>query len=452
VNKTLIICDRVMYGALLGMIFVLPYSLALIEMCQVTMMLAWASKSFLLCKTPVHQAARTPSFNFSSGMGWSLIAIGLLIVLTVPFSHYPSVSIKKFFTRFVQQIFLMYLVIEIIRSRRRLYGVLAVLFLTFCFVIIDAMVQLGWGHNIIHHTPLSFGRVTGPMNHPNDMGTLLVTALPVVLVSIITSRTWIPFLLGSKSPCEKTSSIGTGIIFLLFLLMVIALGLTSSRGAWVAFAVSMVTLGVYLKSPKLTALIIVILAVFLWGFGVHCLSTRSDMYSVSLPQGSVIHPSFSNPFGLPGGYSALGLFMGPSGREFYWNTAIDVFKHYPWFGCGYSAYMQTLSDLHVGHVEYPHNSVLHIAAELGAVGLVLYGWFFTALFLQIKNVLRTVSHERDLFLLGCGLSSGILAWFIHGLMDTAWASLQLSVLWWLFIGILLSLGFISSNKGEKLCP
>ena len=326
----------------------------------------------------------------------------------------------------------MYLVTEIIHSRKRLYGVLSMLLLTLFLVTVDVMVQFTWGKSIVHHATMIFGRVSGPMNHPNDLGTLLVTVLPLVLILIFTTPSWIRI---------------TG-ISILFLFLLNALGLTASRGAWVSFMVSIVALGIFLKNKKLMVLIIFILAVFSWIYGMHCLNTRIDMYNnVPGPNSLQVNPSW----GLHAVRNFFELFFGPSGRESYWGTAVNVIKHYPWFGCGYSAYVQTLRDLHVGHEEYPHNSLLQITAELGFLGLILYGWFFTALYLQIKNVLSVVSRERDLFLLGCGISSGILAWLIHSFMDTAWASLQLSVLWWLFIGIMFSLvSAVPNHKAPRL--
>jgi O-antigen ligase len=444
-----------MYVACLAMIIVLPFSFALIEVCQLTMIAAWAYKCFLLCKAPVRQEDRPRGFNFlSSSMGWSLIAIALLIVLTVPFSHYPSLSIKKFFTRFLQQVLLMYFVTQVIQNRKRLYGVLAVLLLTLFLVIVDVVAQYISGYSLVHHKSLIYGRVSGSMNHPNDLGTLLVTVLPVVLVLAITCRRWIPLLWGHPKPLGTGMSwVGIAVISVLFLLLLNVLGLTASRGAWVAFAVSMVAFCICLKNYKLTIFAVLVLMVFFWVFGWHCLKTRTDVYNAPITHGAVIHPSFTNPFGLPPGYNALDIFFNPDGRQIYWGTAVRVIKHYPWFGCGYNTYVQTLHDLHVGHEEDPHNSLLHITAELGMVGLILYGWFFIALFLQINNVLRAVSFDRDLFLLGCGISSGILAWLIHSLLDTVWTSYQLNVLWWLFIGILLSLGVVITNRREeKPCP
>ncbi len=404
-----------MYGSLLAMIFFLPFSYALIAVCQAIMSIAWAFKFFLLCKTPSRRD-RSQGFDFSPGsMVWPLIAIGLLIVLTIPFSHYPALSIKKFFTRFLQQIFLMYLVTQVIDSRKRLYSVLAMLLLTFFVVAVDAMVQYTWGHSIVHHKPLILGRVSGALNHPNDLGTFLVTVLPMVLALAINSRRWT----------------ARGVISVLFLLLIIVLGLTSSRGAWLAFAVSMLALGACLSRRRVVVLIVLLLAVFFWIFGVHCLKTRTDLY---------------NGPGSP--VSVLEAFSDPSARGLYWDTAIGVIKKYPWFGCGYNAYVQTLNDLNIGHTEYPHNSLLHITAELGLVGLVFYLWLFVALCLQGWRTICRVASLEDIRILGYGISCGILAWMIHSLLDTPWSSLQLSLLLWLMIGILLSLDIVLPTKGD----
>jgi O-antigen ligase len=366
-------------------------------------------------------------------MIWPLLAIGLLIVLTIPFSHFPSLSIRKFFTRFLQQIFLMYVVTELVNSRERLYRVMAVLLLTLFLVTIDVMAQYFWGRSIVHHTILLLGRVSGPMNHPNDLGTLLVTVLPLVLATIIACKRWIPLQV---------------LVSLLFFLLAIALGLTSSRGAWLAFAVSMIAFGFCLGRRSLIIFTVLILLVFFWIFGMYCLSTRLDMYKDPMAHSPVMHPSLTNPFGLPAAFNVVDIFMGPSGRALYWGTAVEVIKHSPWFGCGYSAYVQALRDMHAGHEEYPHNSLLHITAELGFVGLALYGWLFVTLCLQGWRVLRTLALEWDLFVLGCGISCGILAWMIHSLLDTPWSSLQLSILLWLLIGIFMSLEFILPKRRE----
>jgi len=442
VNRSLIICDRMILGGLLGVIFFLPFSLAFINISLGIVIISWVVKKFFEYQiNPRHVFLQEMKF-LSSKMGLALMAIALLIFLTIPFSHFPALSLRKFISRYIQQIFFMYVVSQVVNSRRRLYIILAMLLFSFLLVMVDVAVQYSTGKSIVHHTVMTLRRVTGPMNHPNDLGTLLVTVLPVTLI-----LTLIGF---SKEFACLRSAAFKSIMACLFLGMIISLGLSGSRGAWLALAISMISLGIYLKKYKLLILIIFMLAVFFWVFDTHSLVNRVDIYNIPITQGSVLNPSFTNPFGLPSGYNVFKLFFNPTSREFYWNTAADVIRRYPWFGCGYSAYVQTLRDLQVGHEEYPHNSLLHITAELGFIGLILYVWFFTVLILKVREVLSSIARERDLFLIGSALAAGILAWAIHSLMDTAWASLQLSVLWWLFIGIVLSLGLI--KQGEKSWP
>jgi hypothetical protein len=54
-------------------------------------------------------------------------------------------------------------------------------------------------------------------------------------------------------------------------------------------------------------------------------------------------------------------------------------------------------------------------------------------------VLRAIAGQRDLYIIGGGLACGLLAWMVHSLLDTPWSSLQLSLLSWIFVGLLLCL-------------
>ena len=264
-------------------------------------------------------------FNFASSMGMSLIAIALLIVLTILVQSFSRLKHEEvFFSRFVQQIFLMYVITEIVQSRKRLYGVLSVLSATLFFVGMDVMVQHTWGTSLVHHSSMITGRVTGPMNHPNDLGTLLVTVLPVVMVLMFAYRRW------------------KVLLAVLFILLTIALGLTDSRGAWIALATSMIALGIYLKlNTKLVITIFCALAIFFTVFGIlYCMNTRWDLFNISTTKGPVsiirscemlfnstnLERYFSNQ---PAGNCI--------GRQRSMSSSGIL-----GFGCGYSAYVQTL--------------------------------------------------------------------------------------------------------------
>jgi O-antigen ligase len=440
-------CDRVMYGALLLLVFFIPYSSAMIQGSLIVMMLSWITKRSLIWKLNPQQGWRKSFSLPSTSLQWPLLLIGGLILLTMPFSHDVALTLKKFFSRFLQQIILMYLVLEAVKTPKRFYLLLVVLVSTLLAVHLDILVQYFSGKSFIFSTPLLYGRVSGPMRHPNDLGTLLVTVIPVLLALVITRRFWTSLLFGSRFVTASTVIVGS-----LLFMAVMALGLTSSRGAWLAFAVTMISFGVILKKPWWTLIITGMVIVFFLGFGSYCMQTRSDISPQETSQSQIVVESESSIKDTL--HSAEKVLLNSSRRYEYWHTALEVIKQYPLFGCGYNAYIQTLKKLQLKPEEYPHNSLMQITAELGVVGLLAHLFLFVSLFWGGIKVMKTFSVNQDVYTLGIGLWLGLLAWLIHSFTDTAWQSLSLSILWWLMIGLLISFGHIAkqlnlSNKGEQ---
>lgn len=460
--------DRVMFFALLGLVIFIPYSSAMIQGFLLTILVAWLIKHFLLWRANPQKGFYS-NFCFPSiGLSWPLIIIAILIVTTIPFSHDSMLSLKKFFSRFLQQIFLMYVTVEIVNTQKRLYAVLVMLLWTLIVVNADVVHQFLSGQSFIFSNHMSYQRVTGPMRHANDLGSLLVTVIPVVLSLTITRRFWMPILFN-----PRFFVILKVVCISLFLLMVIALGFTTSRGAWVAFILTTIAGGIFLKKYWWTAWTVLLLILYFWIFGIYFTSVRTDIFAKNSIQSEVMvqkktaiqkdHPTQNkgiiqnetpienkdlvfadkpaeNKFSFQSKK-----FLDPSRRFEYWNTALKVIKQYPWFGCGYNAYIQTLQKLGLEPIEYPHNSIVHITAELGILGLLAFIWFFVALFTQGLRVLKTIASHREIFLLGTGIFFGLLAWFVHSLFDTPWESLQLNILWWFLIGVLMSLRNIAQQ-------
>ena len=444
-------CDRVMFLALLVLVIFIPYSSAMIQTSLIIMMLGWQIKHFLMWRSNPQQGWMASYRLPYVSLQWPLIIIGALILLTMPFSQAPALTLKKFFSRFLQQALLMYLVLEIVNKPKRLYQVLGVLLWTLIVANADVFIQYFSGQSFIFSNQLLYGRVAGPMRHPNDLGTLLITVIPVILSLLITREWWISFF-----NLQRFKGIITALIAVLLALSVIALGLSSSRGAWLAFGVSMLSFGVCLKKPWWTAAILAMLVLFFWGFGTYCINIRTDIApseriseTVSPQQGE--HPGDSNHLStlLANGEKVL---LNASRRDVYWQTALDVIKTYPVFGCGYNAYIQTLKKLKFHPEEYPHNSLLQIGSELGLLGLFAHLCLFVSIFICGIRTLKAVAFSQGLYILGLGLCVGLMAWLIHSFTDTAWESLQLGILWWTMIGLLLSLAPVAkqmnlSHKG-----
>ncbi len=443
-------CDQVMFFGLLILVIFIPYSSAMIQGSLFLIMLAWLSKHIFLWKNPsTRNSAFVFNFPFKS-IFLPLVLISLLILLTIPWSHAPVLSLKKFFSRFVQQVFLMYVTVEIINSSKRLYLLMTMLLWTLLVVNADVVFQIFSGKSFIFSNHMIFERVSGPMRHPNDLGTVLITVIPIMVILMMTRSFWVPIIF----PQKFQKSIGV-CVFVLLVLSLIALGLTSSRGAWVGFVVSMVGASIYLRKKRWIVMVGLFLVFFIWVSGIHFANTRSDIFIKETHKETHKETPKEGPKetykevheavveNKSQAQYPIDQFFTPSRRIQYWKTASSVIKEYPWFGCGYNAYIQTLLKLNREPVEYPHNGILHIAAELGLIGLLLYIFFFVGVFYQGLKILKSVSKQYEIYLLGVSIFFGLIAWLIHCFLDTPWESLQLSILWWLLIGVLMSLNNIA---------
>lgn len=418
-NKALSVLDKVMFGALLVLVIFIPYSSAMVQAGLFVMMLAWIIQHVLVWKTNGYKRFLNNEDIFSTELQWPLLFLGVLIILSLPWSQAPALTLKKFFSRFMQQIILMCLVKQAITTPKRLYQLMAVLLWTLLVVGIDILIQYWKGQTFIFHSEMLTGdRVTGPMRHPNDLGTLLVMVLPIVLALIVTRKSWVPLILGSKWTLPMTV-----ISVVLFTSLLIALGLTSSRGAWLAFVLISIGWSLYVRKYQWTLIIAIVLGAFLLFFGWRCIVLRTD-----IGLGPSTNASFQTK-----------VLLNPSRRFEYWHTATEVIKRHPFFGCGYNAYIQTLKKLELFPQEYPHNSLFHITAELGLLGLAGYLWLWIVLFFKGSTLLKEISSHYDLYLLGSGIYFSLLGWLIHSFTDTAWESLLLSFFWWLLVGVFLSL-------------
>lgn len=87
-----------------------------------------------------------------------------------------------------------------------------------------------------------------------------------------------------------------------------------------------------------------------------------------------------------------------------------------------------------GIIPYAHNCYLQIAAETGIVGLLsfllLIGTFFIS---TIKNLAKIKDRFSHAVL--SAISAGIIVTLVHSVVDTNLYSLQLSVLFWVMLGV-----------------
>ena len=128
-------------------------------------------------------------------------------------------------------------------------------------------------------------------------------------------------------------------------------------------------------------------------------------------------------------------------RKTIWQVAVRMIKDKPIFGQGLSTFMGNFPKygkdyyyLKQGIIPYAHNCYLQIAAEAGIVGLVSFLMLLGTFFI---HTIKSLAKIKDKFYHAVlsGVSAGIIVTLVHSVVDTNLYSLQLSVLFWVMLGL-----------------
>ena len=142
-----------------------------------------------------------------------------------------------------------------------------------------------------------------------------------------------------------------------------------------------------------------------------------------------------------------------------WQGTIELLKDKPIFGAGLRGYQKLIPQyqkpfyhpetsqlISVETHPYPHNLFLAIWAELGIFGLVIFilivfNFFklgFKKLFRNLKLEIRNSEPAKSEKILIVAILSAMVTILIHGTVDTPYFKNDLSVLFWLIIGLMIS--------------
>ena len=204
-------------------------------------------------------------------------------------------------------------------------------------------------------------------------------------------------------------------ILLLSLLLI-----SLARGAWLGFAAAVCFLGI-LENRKILYVTVAFLLIL----------------------GIIVPYLIETPLNILGRLKSVFVLSDSSSldRKAIWQAAIRMVKDRPLFGLGYTTFMGNFAKygkdyyyLKCGIIPYAHNCYLQIAAETGIVGLLSFLWLIGAFFIHSIRSLMKIKDKFHHAVLS-GISAGIIATLVHSAVDTNLYSLQLSVLFWLMLGI-----------------
>ena len=375
--------SRVLEYSLYGLVFFIPISNFLIEVFFTIAITVFTIKKilekdykFLLNKTHFFLAL---FFIFSA---LSLINSG----------PYLDKGFKTLVSKW-QEYFLLFVIcadtLKDFRIRRNCFFILAGISF---FVGVDTFFQRFLGLEYFRQREMveitgGLAGVTGPFNHYNDLGAYLVIMLSFTFAQFMVVREKIK----KVSFCALTVILAAGLL------------MTFSRGAWLGAGIAFILMMLFLRKFKiLMAFICIILLILL------VVPDVRERFLFSFQKG------------------------GDATRFILWRGAWSMIEERPFFGKGLGTFIIYLPEYtSKKFVQYAHNSFLQIWAETGIFSLLSFLGF---LYLILSKAIRLARKSTDPIFLGA--LCGVCGFLLHSFFDSQLYSLQLSILFWMIIGLL----------------
>ena len=138
-------------------------------------------------------------------------------------------------------------------------------------------------------------------------------------------------------------------------------------------------------------------------------------------------------------------------RESMWTTSWKIYERHPVLGNGTNTFFEHFKNYREDEYKYKkgsyaHNCYLQMMTETGAAGLTAFLMFcFFVLWTNMRKTVRGLGRFRGA--LGFGLGLGVIAFMAHSFFDTHLYSLNLAALFWLSMGLIE--GISSYDQNEK---
>lgn len=350
------------------------------------------------------------------------VVIFIAVMLVVLIVNSPDFSISlEGFRAVVQYIFWYFVVLQLVKNQEGAKGIT-----TFFVAVVGLMAVHGVFQYIIGvEMPAGWvdrneagvrTRVYSILTSPNIFGSLLTLACPMAV-----------------SLCLGEKSTGRKIVFGGFALMMMAsLVFTSSRGAWIGFAVAFLVY-VLLKDKRL--LIPGIIAIVLVIALVPSVGNRITY---------MLSPEYIE--------SSL-----KGGRLVRWLTGLRILEFYPIFGLGLGHFggavamnhgLSTVVDVEVVDTFYMDNYYLKTAVESGIVGFIAFVFLMYQVFINGLRVVKLTKGD-DFNRLACGILAGLSGVMVHNWVENVFEVPLMTTVFWMFVGVLMAVWYSKVHGIER---
>ena len=347
----------------------------------------------------------------------------LLFFLLTCLSLFYSINFKDTFRggvlRLLQYVFVYFAAAQEVKNKRQLilivFGVCAGLVLTAA----DEIWQVARGVDFIRgYAPIiniGLVRATASFKDANTLGIYLSALAPLVL----------GLALYYKKGAKKV------LFMLMGLLAVCGIVLTYSRPTLLALYIALFFMAVVRKDK-----------VMIWVLVIGILLTP------------FIAPASIKNWAKQVNYNPM-RFMCNDDRIAVYQHSLQMIKDRPVLGRGANTFMKNFKnynnpphyrDVAVIDYIYAHNIYLHMAGELGLLGLGIFIWFVVVFFKSAKKI---YSRLKDDFLkvVLMSLSACLLAFLVNGLTESSLYYARVAMVFWYLAGLTLAMGKI--NHADK---
>ncbi len=332
-----------------------------------------------------------------------LVAWGLWAVWSTAHSVAVGASLQGL-RKLVKGFALYCLVAETIDDDRWLSRVVAGCLVGVGFISLDGLWQAVWGRDLLGQ-PLSttldgaVTRVQATFNHPANLGIYLASFAPLALGWVLGAR--------------RRRWLAWGV----FALSAATIVLARSRGGFLAY---------------LAGLAVLALLVRRWwplGFAGLLAALQAATVPPAVKAWAATMPSLLHQLTEPE-------------RLMYWQAAWHMIRTHPVLGVGpntfilaYPAY-RSAGDRFAQVGPYAHNQYLHLAAELGVVGLAIFLGLLAASLLAALRALRAPMAEPGRRALLASLCAGLAGYMVAGLFESSLFYARGLLMFWFLIGLL----------------
>ena len=394
-------CAAVYYWLIILIPFSVIFGLGLANVCIVITAAAFIIKKFL--------KKERIFINVPVCMAYACVVIGT--ILSFKNTLFIDNSVKGLVRWLIEYPLIFLVVADGIKDAKHVRYVVLSIGVSIAIVSIDAVWQMIFGKdfiwgNLIQSSPIGLARPTASFNGTNLLGIFLAMLTPFVAALAL-------FYYHGRSRLWIAAAVFLGIT---------GVFLTLSRSAGLGVWLAILFFGI-MKRKKL--LIAVLLSLLL-------------IYPFIMPKNirDWAHKIKYNPVVFLFNYDRLSMYR----------NALNMIKTHPVVGVGVNTFSNNYAKYRLPETEegrtadttYAHNIYLHMAGEIGLLGLAAFIWFLYALFKQGIEAYRN-SKDEYLKIAALGLMGSFIAFLINGMTETNLYFPTLVVTFWYLVGLSLSL-------------